>query len=184
MSPALRRLYALWHQPGQDMDAAWWAALDLASWREPYAQQPLLRPPLDDLIARRLGQAGAAPPLPAIAEPLLADEQRREALCMALGLWALRCPDYVLLKPYREALSSRLDGRALAQLQALLPLEGTRADLTPAMLPARACEIGAAWLADAAAPALRLCRLLWPPSTLLAPPQPVEPVLQKLLRWL
>ncbi|PRP69729.1 hypothetical protein BUE93_13620 [Chromobacterium amazonense] len=184
MNPARRRLHALWHQPGQEMDAAWWAALDLASWREPYAQQPLLRPPLDDLIASRLGQAGAAPPLSALAEPLLADDARREALSMALGLWALRCPDYVLLKPYREALSNRLDGRALAQLQALLPLESARADLTPATLPARACEIGAAWLADAAAPALRLCRLLWPPSALLAPPQPVEPVLQKLLRWL
>lgn len=184
MSPGLRRLYALWHQPGRDMDAGWWDALELAPWREAYAGQALLRPPLDALIARRLRQTGPVPALSGAAAALLDDDVRRHTLCLALGLWALRCPDYLLLKPYREALSTWMDARAQSQLQTLLPQDGGPATLEPHALPQAAAELGAAWLADAADPALRLCRLLWPPSSRPAPAQPVAPVLLKLTRWL
>lgn len=184
MNPALQRLYALWHQPAQGMDPAWWHALSFATWRDAYKQNPLVRPPLDALIAKRLGHAGPVPSLSTNAAELLADDLRREAICLALGLWALKCPDYLLLKPYREVLANQLAPRALGQLQALLPQEAHQTMLAPDELPAMACELGVAWLAHSTDPALRLCRLLWAPSPQPVPEQPIEPVLQKLLRWL
>ena len=184
MSPALRRLHALWRRPGREMADGWWDKLGLAGWRAAYAGQALTRPALDHLIASRLGHAGGAPEPSPLAEALLEDDMRREALCAALGLWALRCPDYLLLKPYREALSAVLDARAQTQLQALLPRGAAAAELAPAELPDAARALGAAWLADAAEPSLRLCRLLWAPSAQAAPAAPLEPALQKLSRWL
>ena len=184
MNPALRRLYALWHQPGQEMDVAWWETLSLPTWREAYEQQPLVRPPLDALIAKQLGHTGQVPTLSTNATELLKDDLRRHTLCLALGLWALRCPDHLLLKPYREVLANQLAPRAMSQLQALLPQAHSHTELAPDELPSVACELGVAWLANAADPALRLCRLLWAPSPRPAPELPLEPVLLKLMRWL
>lgn len=184
MSPALRQLYALWHQPGRLMDPAWWAHLGLDDWRTAYATQPLQRAPLDAAIARGLGQCGPVPALSETAAALLAEPGRARACALALGLWALRTPDYLLFKPYRMALAGGLDARAQGQLLALLPPDGAPASLTPAELPAAALELGVAWLATLADPAVRVCRLLAPPPHGAAPAQPLEPVLRKLLRWL
>ncbi|VVE55856.1 type III secretion system domain-containing protein [Pandoraea sputorum] len=184
MSAILQRLYGLWHRPGREMDSGWWDTVELAAWREPYATQALLRPWLDTLIAARLQHTGAVPTETKAAAVLLGDAARARALCLALGLWALRSPDYLLLKPYREALSGELDARTQRQLQALMPKDGGQATLAPAALPGSATELGAAWLAEASDPAVRLCRLRWAPPKQRAPAQPVEPILLKLTRWL
>lgn len=186
MSPALRRLYTLWCQPGREMAAGWWAALGLAKWQPSYVRQLLLRPALDRLIASRLGHDGATPAMSPLAASLLADDVRRDSLCLALGLWALQCPDYLLFRCYREVLSPMLDVRAMSQLQALIPLSTAHAaKLEPNELLGTALRSGAAWLAASSDPALSLCRLLWEPATPgTAPAVPPEAVLQKLQRWL
>ena len=200
MTPALRQLYALWHQPGRLIDAAWWDHLGLGHWRPVYAAQPLARAPLDAQLARGLGQSGPVPALSELGALLLADPARTRARCLALGLWVLRSPDYLLLKPYREVLAGGLaaqqaggspaggeawlDARAQGQLLALLPPDGEPATLTPAALPGVALALGAGWLASTADPAVRVCRLFGPPARYAPPAQPVEPVLRKLMRWL
>ncbi|AKK24929.1 type III secretion system domain-containing protein [Pandoraea oxalativorans] len=184
MSPAVQGLYALWHRPGADMDPGWWDSVELAAWRRPYATQALLRPLLDTLIATRLRHAGPVPPVSETAAVLLGNAARARTLCLALGLWALGSPDYLLLKPYREALSDALDAGTQRQLQALLPTGGGRATVAPQALPGVAADLGAAWLGGATDPAVRVCRLRWPPSTHPAPARPVEPILVKLMRWL
>ncbi|VVE85684.1 type III secretion system domain-containing protein [Pandoraea sputorum] len=184
MSPALQGLYTLWHRPGADMAPGWWDSVELAAWRQPYATQALVRPLIDTLIAARLSHRGPVPPASETAAVLLGNAARARALCVALGLWALGSPDYLLLKPYREALSDALDAGTQRQLQTLLPAGGGRATVAPDALPSLATELGAAWLAEASDPAVRLCRLRWPPSTQRAPERPVEPILLKLVRWL
>lgn len=186
MSPALRRLHTLWWQPGREMATGWWMALGLSQWQQPYARQPLLRPALDRLVANRLGHCGAVPTMSSVAESLLADDRRRDALCLALGLWVLRCPDYLLLRRYRAALSPMLDAHALNQLQALMPLTAAQAaELEPGELTGSAFRAGAAWLAGSNDPALALCRLLWEPSAAgMSQAATPDAVLQKLLRWL
>lgn len=184
MSPAVQALSILWHRPGADMDPGWWDKVELAAWREPYATQALLRPLVDTLIATRLCHSGPVPNVSETAAVLLGDAARARVLCLALGLWALRSPDYLLLKPYREALSDALDAGTLRQLQALLPTGGAHATVAPEALPSLATELGAAWLASADDPAVRACRLRWPPPIQPAPAQPVEPILLKLMRWL
>ncbi|VWD64761.1 hypothetical protein BLA50215_07910 [Burkholderia lata] len=186
MSPALRRLYALWWQPGSEMAAGWWTTLGLAEWKQPYARQLLLRPALDRLIASRLGHHGIVPAMSRLADPLLTNDVRRNSLCLAMGLWALRCPDYLMLRLYREALSPLLDARALSQLQMVMPVCSTHAaELEPEVLLESALRTGAAWLSDSSDPALGLCRLLWEPANpSTCPAATPESVLQKLLRWL
>ncbi|WP_408296423.1 type III secretion system domain-containing protein [Paraburkholderia sp. RL17-373-BIF-A] len=185
MSPSLRRLYALWHQPGREMRPGWWGALKLPEWREPYVQQPLVRPALDRLIASRLGHSRSIPEMSPAAEALLMDE-RRDLLCVALGLWALGCPEYLVLQQYRKALSPVLDRRALGQLLVLMPLRSVcEAQLAPDELLEGARRCGLAWLGSSDDPAVLACRLLWEPASperngRVAP----EAVLEKLLRWL
>lgn len=183
---AQREIHALWWQPGARMAAGWWDALDLSPWRQAYQQQGGLRPALDTLLARRLGHHTRCPALGAAAAALLADGQAaRDALGVALGLWALGCPDYLALRAYRTALAQVLDARALSQLQALLPAAaGAPPQTEPDGLLALARAHGAAWLSQADDPALATCRLYWEPSTAPAPATPVAPVLNKLRRWM
>lgn len=178
---ATRQLHRLWWCPGGTMAAGWWSALDLTAWRAPYARQLSLRPALDALLARKLGHDGP-PPHSALAAQLLTGP--RDAVCVGLGLWAMQCPDYLTLRPYRAALAAELGPAPLAQLQALLPGGAAAPGVEPAALAALARAHGAAWLAAADDPALALCALLWEPSDLPAPAQPLAPILHKLLRWL
>ena len=167
------------------MAPGWWRLLDLAAWQPAYQAHAALRPELDRLIAARLGHAGAPPADDALADRLLTDAARRDSWCLALGLWALQCPEYLLLRPFRQTLSPALTLAQQTQLLALLPAAPPRtAVLAPALLPAAARQTGAAWLACAAEPTLALCRLLWPPAAQPVPDAPVRPVLTKLARWL
>ncbi|MBJ7263173.1 MAG: hypothetical protein JHC61_05290 [Burkholderiaceae bacterium] len=186
MDPALRRLYTLWWQPGREMAAGWWTALGLPQWQQSYVNQPLLRPSLDRMIAHRLGHAKTAPPMSTLAAALLADDTRCQVLCLALGLWALQCPDYLLMRRYRDALSSLLDARVMNQLQALIPVNATHAaGVEPEDLRATAWRSGVVWLAASCDPALAVCRLLWDPVAAQPGPSiPPELVLEKLQRWL
>lgn len=188
MTPAQQHLYALWHQPGRLMAPAWWEHLGLGAWRHVYAAHALARAPLDARIAQALGQSGPVPALSGLGAALLAEPARARARCLALGLWVLRSPEYLLLKPYRDALAgvpeAGLNARAQSQLLALLPPDTMPATLAPDALPDAALALGAGWLAHTADPAVRLARLLVAPSGVAAPAQPVEPVLLKLMRWL
>jgi hypothetical protein len=176
---------ALWWQPGRHMAAGWWRQLDLACWQTRYRALPALRPALDRVIAARLGHDGAPPPADPLADRLLADPCWRDALCIGLGLWALQCPDYLWLRPFRQALAPMLSPQQLTQLLALFPATHRRAPvLAPGLLPQAARQAGAAWLAHAEQPGLALCRLLWPPSAHTAPARSIRPVLTRLARWL
>ncbi|TDR76589.1 type III secretion system (T3SS) protein LEE [Paludibacterium purpuratum] len=163
----------------------WWHRLDLSAWQAAYGRHAALRPALDRLIAERLGHEGVPPPDDACADRLLAEADRRDALCVGLGLWAMRCPDYLLLRPFRQTLMATLSQQQQTQLLALFPrTHRCEARLAPPQLATVARQSGAAWLARADEPALALCRLLWPHSTGPAPDGPVRPVLDKLVRWL
>ncbi len=184
MNPAQQQLHQLWYQPGRIMHAGWWTSLGLDAWRDAYATQPLVRPSLDQLITDRLGHQGRVPQLDGLATTLLENETRRDALCLAMGLWVLRCPDYLLLRTYREALSRVLDDRAQNQLQWTLPAADAQPSSAPDALLETAWAAAGGWLAEATAPALRICKLFWPPGHVVAMTSPPEPALQKLSRWL
>ncbi|MBT2869682.1 hypothetical protein JQK19_20845 [Chromobacterium violaceum] len=185
MNPAQRALAELWWRPGGRMDAGWWPHLEMEAWRGDYQRRSGLRPPLDRMIAGRLGQGGALPALSDEAEALLADDARRGALCLMLGLWSQGCPDYLLLRAYRAPLAAHLDEVALARLPALLPTRaGAVAEWAPEALCGEALRHGGAWLARAEDPAVAVCRLHWAP--LARAPRADSPLaaLRKLLKWL
>ncbi|PHV11499.1 type III secretion system domain-containing protein [Chitinimonas sp. BJB300] len=188
ITPALQRLHALWWQPGTVMHKGWWAHLDLASWRTPYLNQPAIAPSLNRLIALRLG-CQKHDPIPALsptAQTLLEDTTRLDTLGMAIGLWALQCPEYLFLRTYRQPLAAALGDVALEQLQTLFPVDACMAPtLTPTDLLATATTLGTAWIAQADDPVIAATSLLLPPPDKQRPPaEPVMPVLCKLLRWL
>lgn len=185
ISPALVTLHTLWWQPGRVMDESWWPALALDTWQQPYAHYPSLRPAIDQVIRMRLGHHGEMPGISAQVSPLLADAERRNALCLALGLWALQCPDYLVLKSYRQTLSTLLSPALIGQLQVLFPAEARApVRLSPEDLPAVAQAVGVAWLCQSGEPALVLCRLLWARNEVAPPAQALETVLPRLQKWL
>ncbi len=185
MSPELQQLHRLCCTPGAEMAVEWWAALGLAQWRDVYERHPGVRPALDQLIAQRLGYDAVIPPLSAPAEAFLQSAVRRELLCLVLGLWALRSPDYLLMRCYRQVLlAHQVPVSVLKQLQVLAPQDG-RLPLLPAdELPQVARALGCAWISHASDKALALCRLYWPPSQMEAPEAPLLSVVSRLLKWL
>ena len=189
ITPAQQRLHALWHRPGTVMADAWWQHVSMQSWQQPYTEHAGVRPPLDALIAERLGHRGAIPPLTPHAQALLDDGHDSEMLCIALGLWALNCPDYLLLRPYRMALVEPLGDATLAQLCALFPATASApASVEPSQLVDTARAAGGSWLAAAEDRAVAATRLLWPPAETatradLSATSPI-PLLDKLRKWL
>lgn len=189
ITPAQQRLHALWHRPGAVMADGWWQQVSMDAWQQPYAEHVGVRPSLDALIAERLGHQGAIPPLTPQADVLLDDSQRSETLCIALGLWALNCPDYLLLRPYRRALIDALGEPTLGQLSALFPANArAAASVAPEQLINAACAAGGAWIAAADDRAVAATRLLWKPAETSAPIETPAtspmPVLEKLRKWL
>ncbi|MGQ5524538.1 type III secretion system domain-containing protein [Chitinimonas sp. PSY-7] len=188
INPALQSLYALWWQPCGVMHPGWWTHLNLDSWRSPYQNQPAIGSTLNKLIGLRLGhdEHCPVPKLTSTAQVLLEDVGRFKMLGMALGLWALQCPEYLFLRTYRQALKDTLDDAAIAQLQALFPVDARMSSsLPPEALPAAAAALGTAWISHADDHAVAAARLLLPPPDMqLAPAAPVMPVLSKLLKWL
>ncbi|MFB2874292.1 type III secretion system domain-containing protein [Aeromonas jandaei] len=185
MNQALQSLYRLWHQPGPSVDPAWWEQTGLSQWSSAYERHPLTRPDLDLLLRQRLDLEGMPPELTAVASELLVNGQRRQTLMLALGLWAMEAGALLLIRAYRDALSGWLDNLSLGQLQILLPYNSSPLpDLAPEALPGTALGLGTAWLEQVSDPALRACRLFFPPSGEKAPEACPLPVLQKLVRWL
>lgn len=185
ISDPQRRLNALWWQPGAWMAPAWWPQLALSAWQDLYPVRPRLRPAIDRLIATRLGHHGAPPAADALSMVLLADTPRAQQWCLALGLWALQCPDYLLLARFRQTLSPPLSPTQVTQLACLFPVDAQRTPtVQPEALPALALAAGAAWLGQSGQPALALCRLRWPPSQLSAPAARPDEVLEKLKKWI
>ncbi|QAU24829.1 hypothetical protein EO087_13205 [Dyella sp. M7H15-1] len=189
ITPAQQRLHALWHRPGAVMADGWWQHMSMDAWQQPYAEHAGVRPSLDALIAEQLGHQGAIPPLTPQAQMLLDDEQHSETLCIALGLWALNCPDYLLLRPYRLALAEALGESTLAQLCTLFPANADApACVEPAQLIDTARTAGGTWLAAADDPAVAATRLLWSPTEAPtqaeAPKASPMPILDKLRKWL
>lgn len=118
LSPSVQRLHQLAWQPGAWVDSSWWRHLRLAEWQALYNRHPYCRSAIDaTLIARR---GFPQEPLPAVLSTrqcaLLELESRVYALTTALGLIALDCPEYLLLRDSREALSAHLGSRACEQL--------------------------------------------------------------------
>ena len=188
ITPALQSLYALWWQPCSVMHPGWWSHLNLDSWLEPYENQPALGTALNKLIGLRLGhdEHCPVPELTPTAQILLEDVNRFKMLGIALGLWALQCPEYLYLRTYRHALKDALDDAALEQLQALFPVDAKMCQrIAPDALPAAAAALGTAWISQADDHAVAAARLfLPPPDQHLAPAAPIMPVLSKLLKWL
>lgn len=118
LSPHVRRLHRLAWQPGAWFDRSWWTHLRLAEWQALYDRHPSCRSAIDATLVARRGFPRQ--PLPAVLSArqiaLLELEPRLHALTTALGLIALDCPDYLLLRDSRQALSAHLGQRACEQL--------------------------------------------------------------------
>ncbi|MFM5540446.1 type III secretion system domain-containing protein [Aeromonas veronii] len=183
MNPSLQALYRLWHTPGQVMHPGWWKSSGLSQWSFTYERYPLTRQALNHLLRQSLALDGKPPALTTLTQELIIKE-RGEPLLIALGLYAMQARTLLMLRPYREILSTRFDSLAFEQLKVILPSVSQSIELAPIELPERALRIGSAWISIASDPALRACRLLFPPSDLQSPEECPVPVLQKIVRWL
>lgn len=191
ISASLQRLHQLAWQPGQWMDSDWWQTLSLQPWQESYQRHPVLRPALDALIVSRRGFPLQALPasLTPFQEQLLALESRLPRLCMALGLLALSCPDYLLMGDYRRQLSSVLGTHGCDLLLALGGFPDQQSPtLVPEELAASALARGVAWLRHSAGDCVACQTLVitLPPEPELAVPElgPAFPWLLRIGRFL
>lgn len=106
---------------GEWMHEEWWTELGLQRWREHYSELPVAgRRALNLDIHRRRQHSGVVfgkgyEHTP-IQDALLRSVERLPALMLALGLSLSRCPDYLLLRPYRQALKGWLSQEQLGQL--------------------------------------------------------------------
>jgi len=159
----------LW-QPGYHMHEAWWQALGLADWQQHYRRRlPQVRRELDRLICRRRafpesrfpGVGGAFTPLQAA---LLRGVPRLPMLMLALGLLLSGCPDYVLWRPYRDALAGWLDEQQRQQLWGMWRYGHGSADVAPQELASFAgrCGVKALELALADDPVWQAVRYVLP----------------------
>lgn len=118
LSHTVKRLHQLAWQPGAWIDTSWWTHLQLANWEAPYGRYASCRRAIDATIVTRRGFPKAA--LPSVLNErqcaLLDLEPRLYQLTTALGLIALDCPEYLLLRDFRETLSAQLGARACEQL--------------------------------------------------------------------
>lgn len=108
-------------QPGEKMHPDWWHSLGLSSWLPAYANMP---PPakraLNMEIQRRCSNQEAATVAPKILttlqKTLLCTLDRLPTLLLALGLSLSQCPDYLVWRPYRQALALWLTDEQISQL--------------------------------------------------------------------
>lgn len=176
----------LWYQPGACMDSSWWHHLGMQAWQTAYGQQVGLRPALDQRLASLLAQQGQPPEVgDASLLSRLCTAHSRQRCVMALGLQALGCSDYLLRKPWRQALAGVFSGEELSRLLVLLPLgSSAMPTLAPGELIVAAERLGVGRLAAASEPFLSLFRLLWPSSGILPARQPLQPLLTRMMRWI
>ncbi|WP_353192596.1 type III secretion system domain-containing protein [Pandoraea pnomenusa] len=105
-------------QPGRYMDDAWWQAFDMAPWRETYRRHAVCRAHIDALLTGRRGWPDSRatcsptcnPPQSDAALAMLQQIPSLRRVALAYGLQAMARPDYLLLGPYRRALSPWLRG--------------------------------------------------------------------------
>lgn len=148
-SPSVRRMHQLAWQPGAWLHKSWWAHLDLDGWEVPYARHASCRSSIDTVLVARRGFPDAALPatLSHAQEALLALEPELLKLTTALGLIALDCPEYLLLRDYRKALSEQLQDRACEQLFVLHHVwKSQPAMVGPSALGEVALQAGTQWL--------------------------------------
>lgn len=121
ISNSIQRLHQLAWQPGTWMHDDWWKKLDLSTWQESYRRYPACRASIDQLITKRRAFPRTALPgtLNAQQEAILKLEPRFTRLITALGIVALNCPDFLIMRPYREALARHLGNNACDQLLVL-----------------------------------------------------------------
>jgi len=111
-------------QPGKWLHDDWWRAMGLQEWKAAYEDMPLpAQRELDKAIKQGRSRLGFHPvslqELTPIQDVLLRAFERLPTLIVALGISLSQCPDYLLWRPYRQALSSHLTEEQIAQLQAV-----------------------------------------------------------------
>lgn len=173
ISSHIQRLHHLAWQPGSWMQDDWWVKYDLDKWQESYRRYPACRASINQLIIKRRGFPTTA--LPGMLNPqqaaLMMLEPRLLTLITALGLVALNCPDYLIMRSYRETLDTYLGNKACDQLLSLGTTWQTGPDdVTSETIVARALSEGMRWWQRDA----HLCCVSMALSTLL-PPIPVTP---------
>jgi hypothetical protein len=156
------------------MHPDWWGHFDLAQWRASYTDFPACRAPIDRLINQRRGFPVASLPaqLDRQQTALLALNTRFAQLILALGMMALDCQDYLLMKPYRTVLARQFGLHGCDQLYGLKPVwQGSGRDLlAPEQVPAAAFAAGARWFEREA----RACIVQTLLATQLPPPGDVK----------
>lgn len=192
LCPAVQRMHALAWRPGEHLHEDWWRHLDLAQWRDDYRRHPGCRRALDALIVQRRGFPVETLPASLTEQQfrLMRLEERLPTLLVALGLYARRQPDLLLLGAYRRRFADVLGEGGCEQLAALLPCVHVADDI---VAPEHAVEdmrrLGLAWL-DATMQASTVwqalsIRLPPPPARRLPLPDgPALPVLFRLERLL
>ena len=111
-------------QPGTWLHDEWWQAIGLQQWRTSYAVMPALaQRAMDHEIQRRRSLGGTVGgrimERTPVQEALLTAFERLPVLLIALGVTLSRCPDYLLWRPYRQALSDYLTENQLSQVWAV-----------------------------------------------------------------
>jgi Type III secretion system subunit len=168
ISSSLQRLHQLAWQAGEWMHQGWWQVLSLTNWQNSYRRHSACRPLLNQLISQRRGFP--LHPLPSELtsqqQQLLALEPRLLHLCTALGLLAMACPDYLLLRKYRCRLSVHLGEHGCDQLLTLGTfISPEPATLDPESLSEAAQELGVRWLQNGAdaCPVVAAMQIVLPP---------------------
>mgnify|MGYP001144279651 CR=1 FL=1 len=108
-------------QPADRMHVDWWDFMGLAAWRPCYPTMPeAAKRALNIEIQRRRQQqgvtAGVLNGINPLQKTLLRTLDRLPQLLLALGLFLSQSPDYLLWRPYRQALATMLTEDQLTQL--------------------------------------------------------------------
>lgn len=116
--------HSLVWQPGKWLHDDWWCVIGLQEWKEAYVNMTeSARWELDNILQQRRNRLGfratSLLEFTPIQEVLLRAFERLPMLLVALGISLSQCPDYLLWRPYRQALSLHLTEEQMAQLQAL-----------------------------------------------------------------
>lgn len=126
LNDVTRRLHQLTWQPGMFMHDQWWHALGLREWQSPYRTFVSLRKSVDALILARLNRSFT--PLPVKLDPrqlfMMSQEDKLTRLCLALGLVACSCPDYLYTREYRQYITPVLGAQGCEQFLSVFHFSG------------------------------------------------------------
>lgn len=130
MAPEDKRLNEFMWQPCATMHASWWKALKLEKWQAIYHRNRLLHqrvnklavsvlPPFDRVMTLNLTEQD---------KMLLNMGERLLVLLTGVGLILLNSPDYITMRPYREALLRVFTYEQIQQMLSLWPQGGEIGD--------------------------------------------------------